>query len=570
MKKLLSALLCMAAAHAMLPAQDMRDNDPLRTDNPWRWKAGFSLQSDIHYATRKGGSGGRWSGNTYVTGSIQNKFLEIGMRLEELNHPLPGHEDEKGWGVPNIYVKGRHAFVEATAGDFYEQFGSGMLLRSYEDRSLGIDNSIRGGRLVLTPARWVTIKALGGQQRNYFDRNGRVFNPGRGYLWGGDVELGASQWFKAMNDNGWHLNAGASWITKHESPDPITQIIDGKLHRLNQPENVSALSARLRLQHGNWDVYTEYAHKFDDPNATNNYIYRSGSAAMLTATYARSGMSLLLGARRSENFDFRSERTATQNAMRINHLQPFTQQQSYTLAALYPYATQPGGEWALQAEMRYRFKKGSWAGGKYGTGVKLSASYIRGLKKKWNNPQWESNPYDVSMMGTDGYESAFFGMGEKYFHDIDLEISKKISPAYSFTFTYMHQYYNRRIIEGHAENGDVIRSNLFIYDGKYKLSQRLSLRTELQYLHTRQAEKDWLFALVECSVLPRFIFSVSDQWNAGATDKHYYMVSAAGMFGNHRLQLSYGRTRRGINCSGGVCRMMPATEGVYLSYNLNF
>ena len=570
MKKLLSALLCMAAAHAMLPAQDMRGNDPLRTDNPWRWKAGFSLQSDIHYATRKGGSGGRWSGNTYVTGSIQNKFLEIGMRLEELNHPLPGHEDEKGWGVPNIYVKGRHAFVEATAGDFYEQFGSGMLLRSYEDRSLGIDNSIRGGRLVLTPARWVTIKALGGQQRNYFDRNGRVFNPGRGYLWGGDVELGASQWFKAMNDNGWHLNAGASWITKHESPDPITQVIDGKLHRLNQPENVSALSARLRLQHGNWDVYTEYAHKFDDPNATNNYIYRSGSAAMLTATYARSGMSLLLGARRSENFDFRSERTATQNAMRINHLQPFTQQQSYTLAALYPYATQPGGEWALQAEMRYRFKKGSWAGGKYGTGVKLSASYIRGLKKKWNNPQWESNPYDVSMMGTDGYESAFFGMGEKYFHDIDLEISKKISPAYSFTFTYMNQYYNRRIIEGHAENGDVIRSNLFIYDGKYKLSQRLSLRTELQYLHTRQAEKDWLFALVECSVLPRFIFSVSDQWNAGATDKHYYMVSAAGMFGNHRLQLSYGRTRRGINCSGGVCRMMPATEGVYLSYNLNF
>lgn len=570
MKKLLSAVLCMAATHAMLSAQDIQGNDSSRTDNPWRWKASFSLQSDIHYATRKGELNDRWSGNTYVTGSIQNQFLEIGMRLEELNHPLPGHEDEKGWGVPNIYVKGRYKFVEATAGDFYEQFGSGMLLRSYEDRSLGIDNSIRGGRIVLTPAQWATIKALGGQQRNYFDRKGRVFSRERGYLWGGDVELSASQWFKAMNDNGWNLNAGASWITKHESPDPITQVIDGKLHRLNQPENVSALSARFRLQHGNWDVYTEYAHKLDDPNATNNYIYKSGSVAMLTATYARSGMSVLLGARRSENFDFRSERTATQTALRINHLQPFTQQQSYTLAALYPYATQPGGEWALQAEMRYRFKKGSWAGGKYGTGIKLSASHIRGLKKKWNDPRWESNPQDASMMGTDGYKSDFFGMGERYFHDIDLEISKKISRTYSFTFTYMNQYYNRQIIEGHAENGDIIRSNLFIYDGKHKLSQRLSLRTELQYLHTRQAEKDWLFALVECSVLPHFIFSVSDQWNIGVTNKHYYMASAAGMFGNHRLQLSYGRTRRGINCSGGVCRMMPATEGVYLSYNLNF
>ncbi|GAE18853.1 hypothetical protein JCM6294_1811 [Bacteroides pyogenes DSM 20611 = JCM 6294] len=86
MKKLLSAVLCMAATHAMLSAQDIQGNDSSRTDNPWRWKASFSLQSDIHYATRKGELNDRWSGNTYVTGSIQNQFLEIGMRLEELNH----------------------------------------------------------------------------------------------------------------------------------------------------------------------------------------------------------------------------------------------------------------------------------------------------------------------------------------------------------------------------------------------------------------------------------------------------------------------------------------------------
>lgn len=48
------------------------------------------------------------------------------------------------------------------------------------------------------------------------------------------------------------------------------------------------------------------------------------------------------------------------------------------------------------------------------------------------------------------------------------------------------------------------------------------------------------------------------------------MFAAAGTYGPHRLQISYGRTRKGINCSGGVCRMMPATEGVYLSYNVNF
>jgi hypothetical protein len=38
----------------------------------------------------------------------------------------------------------------------------------------------------------------------------------------------------------------------------------------------------------------------------------------------------------------------------------------------------------------------------------------------------------------------------------------------------------------------------------------------------------------------------------------------------HRLQVGYGRTRAGMNCSGGVCRWVPATRGVTLSYNYNF
>ena len=39
---------------------------------------------------------------------------------------------------------------------------------------------------------------------------------------------------------------------------------------------------------------------------------------------------------------------------------------------------------------------------------------------------------------------------------------------------------------------------------------------------------------------------------------------------SHRIQLGYGRTRAGYNCSGGVCRYVPATKGFTLSYNYNF
>ena len=87
--------------------------------------------------------------NTYVDLNLGSKYVDAGARFEFLKHPLPGYEsDFKGWGVPHMYVKGHYKNVELTVGDYYEQFGSGFVLRAYEERSLGIDNALRGARLV--------------------------------------------------------------------------------------------------------------------------------------------------------------------------------------------------------------------------------------------------------------------------------------------------------------------------------------------------------------------------------------------------------------------------------------
>ena len=74
----------------------------------------------------------------------------------------------------------------------------------------------------------------------------------------------------------------------------------------------------------------------------------------------------------------------------------------------------------------------------------------------------------------------------------------------------------------------------------------------------------------ELSIAPNWVISLSDQYNIDMTKEHYYMGSLAYATGSHRLQLGYGRTRAGINCSGGVCRYMPETKGIYLSYNGSF
>ena len=147
-----------------------------------------------------------------------------------MDHPLPGFEkDFQGWGVPHIYVTGRLKHAELTLGDYYEQFGSGFILRTYEERSLGIDNSLRGARLTLKPVKGVTLKALAGQQRVYWhnrswDKDFTYLNGTDPWIYGADLELNVDQWFKRMDQNGSRLTLGVSAVTKHERSEDIVNL----------------------------------------------------------------------------------------------------------------------------------------------------------------------------------------------------------------------------------------------------------------------------------------------------------------------------------------------------------
>ena len=126
---------------------------------------------------------------------------------------------------------------------------------------------------------------------------------------------------------------------------------------------------RLQWQHSGYNILAEYAMKSFDPSADNSFIYRHGSALMLSASYSKRGFSTIIQAKRSEDMGFRSDRTAspTVTSLYLNHQPAFAYQHTYTLATQYPYATQMDGEWAFQGEVSYRFKRNTPMGGKYGT-----------------------------------------------------------------------------------------------------------------------------------------------------------------------------------------------------------
>lgn len=525
-----------------------------------------SIQSDMMIAPEQDASIGTseydneyFLTNTYANVNLQSKWIDAGARFELTQWPMPGFQDEhnsfKGWGVPNVWVKGKLKNIDVTLGNFYEQFGSGFILRSYEERTLGIDNSLLGAHIATTPVKGVTVKALSGFQRNYWHLNHSLIS-------GADIEVGLENYIPAFRQSGSTLSFGASWINKYEYEEET--IMSDATHKLNLPHFVNAFDTRIHYYKDGFSLLCEYAWKSQDPNALNNYVYSNGHAELLSATYAGKGLSLLAQAKRSENMGFRSIRSEhpLSKASYINHLPAFTVDQTYALAALYPYATQTEGEWAYQASAAYKFK------GLYSPKFKVNYSLVNGLENA------RDNVIDVNVMGTDGHKSSFFKNGGMYYQDLDLMYEHKVSKTFEHHFMYMYQSYNKDIIQ---KEGGMINSHIFVYEPKIKLSKKVTLRSEIQYLYTAHESGDWGFGLLELSVAPYLMFTVSDQIGkcepkAGEYGdvQHYYNFSVTGNVKSHRIQLSYGRTRSGYNCNGGVCRYIPASKGFRLSYNYNF
>lgn len=496
--------------------------------------------------------------NSFLDLSIRSQYVSAGLRGELSLAPMPGYEAAyKGGGLSNIWIKGEWRWGNITLGDIYSQFGSGLILRLYEERSLGIDNAVRGGQIRLQPYKGIHFEFLGGKQRRYWNMyhdHAWGFNYTQDALFGADLQLQIDEWSPRMQKAGASLMIGGSWVSKYQAPDTIiasTNVDGGLLYssRYNLPAWVGAFDARAEFQMNGWNALVEYAYKANDPCLDNTMSYRHGEALLLSLSYSHSGMAVILQAKRSENMAFRSDRTLRGTSGFINHLPAFANQHTYALAALYPYATQMQGEWAMQGEIRYTWKRKTPMGGKYGTTLKLNASHIRGL-------------------GDHGW---FSSTKEAYYTDVNLELNKKLTKTWTLNAMLMYQTYNKNVVEGH---GDLIRSGIAVVDVKWATTRNVQMRAELQYLYTRQDEGQWIFALYELSLFHQLMLSFQDMYNIGGTSAakklNYYQVNATYQNGAHRLMLGFCRTRAGYNCAGGVCRYVPAQKGVNLSYSFSW
>ncbi len=499
--------------------------------------------------------------NSYMNVIYNYDKFTAGIRLEGYMKTMLGYSSKyDGYGLANRYATYNGDILEVTGGNFYEQFGNGLILRSYNNLDLGYDNSIDGARVKFKPVKGVIVTGLMGQERYYWEK-------GDGLIRGADAEFCLNDLFDSTGTFAHQVTLGFSFVSKYQKDDD-------PVYRL--PENVGAFAGRLNYSYNGFSLTGEFAVKGQDPSADNHYIYKKGTALLINANYSQRGLGVMLQYKWVDNMSFRSDRNAQLNDLQINYLPAISKNHAYAFAAMYPYATQVNGEWGIQSEIFYKFNKETLLGGQYGTQLTLNFSQINDIKKQ------QIDKYTViNKPGTDGYKSEFLVPGDNlYYRDLNFEISKKISSSFKGTVTYQYLNYNQQVLQGHNK---MVDANTFIFDGTYKINDHHALRIEAQALFTgkdsvesagkmvyqKQDKGDWAMLTLEYTMSPSWFFSVTDQYNYGnpVSDQkiHYYTVAAGFTKGSSRVQLSYGKQREGILCVGGVCRSVPAAYGFNIS-----
>ena len=498
--------------------------------------------------------------------------FSAGVRYEAYLPPMDGYDKQlEGHGFANRWARYNAGIADVTVGNFYEQFGMGMIFRSYEEWTLGYDNSVDGVRVILNPYKGITFKGIWGTQRYYWEQYEKN---SRGIIRGGDADLFLNDIFSTLNNAKTKITLGGGFVSRYQADlDPIYKL----------PENVASWSGRFNLSHGGFFWQTEYAHKINDPNAINNFIYRDGQGVYSSMSYSQKGFGVSVSAKWIDNMGFKSDRTVTGQPLDINFLPPNTKTHTYSLTAMYPYATQPNGEAAIQATINYKVPKKSKLGGKYGMGIELNFSDVRSIKKTAIDENTE-----IGQPGTLGYEAKFLSIGDElYFQDLGIEITKKINSKLKFIASADMIKYNIEVVEGHPGE-PTVEAFVWVTDITYRMASKHSLRWEMSQLLSKQDEGNWLATTLEYNFAPQWFVAVMDQYNYVNSEGiirytmdgvehenkleklHYPTLSAGYTKGTTLVLVSYGRQREGIVCVGGVCRAVPASNGFKLTITSSF
>lgn len=437
-----------------------------------------------------------------------------------------------GSKIVNKYFNYSSSKFSLQIGDCYEQFGSGLIFRAFENRQIGINNAIEGMKLNVMPTDYIKLKVIYGKTRELFDYS-------KTYTRGADAEIDLIPLFTSSKSTSTvNLTIGGSFVSKYEEyTGPQNDF----------PNTVNALSGRMNYSSNHFSLSGEYVNKNSDPILLNNYSLKKGKALQFNSAFTKNNFGVSVDCRALSNMIFIADRDNENISIGLlNYLPALTKQHDNLTSNIYVYSAQPKGEIGFQSDCYYTFKKNSSIGGKYGTTISGNYSYYQSLN--------------------DSSDLLSFGK-KKYYSDANIELRKKWSKKLETTFMVQNIFYNGSLKV--ASHPNVI-SNILAAGMIYKFAPKKSVRLKLEHLSAKNDKGNWASAVTEFSFSSPFAFFASDLYNYGTSKIHYYNIGSSITNKSTRFSLAYGRQREGLFCAGGVCRSIPASYGFTATLTTSF
>lgn len=452
-------------------------------------------------------------------------------------------------------------------GDIYDQFGNGFVFRAYEDRNLAFNNSLAGARLHYNLNNIINIKVLAGAPRVYDIRT-------KNAVWGGDLSLSLSD---MMGWNNGFASIEGSYVGRY-----LDDISYYAFRGFDQ-QILNMVSGRANFEYSGFTIRGEYAAKLNEDIYATNDTPSKGNAIYLDLGYSYKRFSVSANFRRMRGMTTRATIINNDDAFAsggnlINYIPTLVRQHTYSLAGLNPFmGATTGDEVGGQIDVYYSLRKPK-ARGKYWN-FHANFSMFNTLDHLRGGGRFTGN--DLEQMRE----------GRNIWMDFNFDVERQWNKTLKTTFFYSYQ--RRDVDQYDSIEGHYADAHIFVGDVTYKFNKKHSMRFEAQYLAADNYQGDWVAATIEYNFAPKFSFYVSDMWNCeemndpensqydnwyfhnsneewGHELLHYYQIGASYTHNSLRAQLSYGRNREGIVCSGGVCRKQPAYTGVNLAITLSF
>lgn len=446
-------------------------------------------------------------------------------------------------GIGRWFIKRDIEKIGFELGYIYDQIGSGIIYRAYEQRNLGLDNALFGLKLNYHINEDWNIKAFSGKQKKQFDLYESLIKginlegyvqPHDSSKWSMVPSLGFVN--RTLDDAS--MNNVLATLSTYQSADQFLPKYNSYSFTLYDQINL-----------GNLSIYLESAFKpkdiINDPNGIRKssngeniigpvFKNKMGQVIYGALNFAKSGWGISLEGKRVKYFSMRTRPQEELNNGLIHFVPAMSRQNSYRLLSFYQPATQEIGELAFQGE--------------------LQVSPLQ----DWTIVFHQSLINDLNAIKL--YRESLFESSIVKYNKFTLISGIQL------------REYNQAVYEG-KPNAPIVSSITPYFDYIKQLNRKNSIRINGEFMISRQAEGSWMNFLLEYSIAPKWIFTLSDMYNVKpvkGNKYNYYTAGATYIHDANRFSVNWVRQRAGIVCTGGICRYEPAFNGIKINLESRF